>query len=80
MDDISWSQHKEGRISSSRTKVTANAFVRLLEDCSWRDATHTSHVAVLLGIYPSQGKEEVGGGVLSHRLWQAVASAENPRV
>lgn len=32
MNGASWSQHKEGEMSSSRTKVTANAFARPLND------------------------------------------------
>lgn len=31
MDGASWSQHEEGRRSSSRTKVTANVFARPLD-------------------------------------------------
>lgn len=32
MNGASWSQHKEGEMSSSRTKVTVNAFVRPLDE------------------------------------------------
>lgn len=65
MDGASWSQHKERRIRSSKTKVTANAFVRQLEI--------PGEIPSMPAMWQCCGDRETGRSPI-HRLQQAVAS------
>lgn len=53
MDGASWSQHEEGRRSSSTAKGTANC---LCQATKWRNHIHICHVAVLLVSNHHRGK------------------------
>lgn len=69
MDGASWSQHEEGRRSSSRTRVTANAFARPLDGEIRSILPHGSATGCLTTI----GGADRGGDPIQRRQ-QEVAS------